>query len=46
MAWGARNLIPTQAGMLGGLVYGIDEDGEWYFNGSGKRPEELKKEEE
>ena len=29
-----------------GLVYGIDEDGEWYFNGSGKRPEELKKEEE
>ena len=28
-----------------GLVYGIDEDGEWYFNGSGKRPEELKKEE-
>ena len=34
------------AGMLGGLVYGIDEDGEWYFNGSGKRPEELKKEED
>ena len=29
-----------------GLVYGIDEEGEWYFNGSGKRPEELKKEEE
>ena len=29
-----------------GLVYGIDEDGEWYFNGSGKRPEELQKEEE
>ena len=28
------------------LVYGIDEEGEWYFNGSGKRPEELKKEEE
>ena len=29
-----------------GLVYGIDKEGEWYFNGSGKRPEELKKEEE
>ena len=40
------NTIVQGAGMLGGLVYGIDEDGEWYFNGSGKRPEELKKEEE
>ena len=40
------NTIVQGAGMLGGLVYGIDEEGEWYFNGSGKRPEELKKEEE
>ena len=40
------NTIVQGVGMLGGLVYGIDEDGEWYFNGSGKRPEELKKEEE
>lgn len=30
--------------MLSGLVYGLDEDGEWYFNGSGKRPEELAEE--
>ena len=37
------NTIVQGAGMLGGLVYGIDEEGEWYFNGSGKRPEELKK---
>ena len=40
------NTIVQGAGMLGGLVYGIDEGGEWYFNGSGKLPEELKKEEE
>ncbi len=40
------NTIVQGAGMLGGLVYGIDEDGEWYLNGSGKRPEEVKKEEE
>ena len=40
------NTIVQGAGMLGVLVYGIDEEGEWYFNGSGKRPEELKKEEE
>jgi hypothetical protein len=38
------NTIIQGAGMLSGLVYGVDEDGEWYFNGDGKRPEEQKKE--
>lgn len=30
--------IVQGAGMLNGLVYGYDENGEWYFNGSGERP--------
>ena len=38
------NTIVQGAGMLSGLVYGLDEDGEWYFNGSGKRPEERAEE--
>ena len=29
--------------MLSGLVYGYDNDGEWYFNSKGEQPEESKR---
>jgi len=35
-----KPLIVQGAGMLNGLVYGVDDDGKWYFNGSGERPPE------
>ena len=30
--------IVQGAGMLNGLVYGVDADGDWHFSASGERP--------
>jgi hypothetical protein len=38
--------IVQGAGMLNGLVYGVDADGDWHFSASGERPSKDKDPEE